>query len=292
MKSQDSVMRTSLLLIFSLAFSCYTLAGIDKTKALHVEVAAQSHYNITKESHPILFDIVHRLVTRAGISMPRYITIFGAEYTITDKDGFTYRCVRGMKSYVDVMGDLYICREILKNLSYDEIEGVVAVAIAEKLINKPLKLVETGVGTFAATLTSLYYLNKKYNLNLGSLLQAHRPSCRNSYYCSCHEDREDAVKVLAAFLTIPVCTVTKVKSNYLQKRIDIDATKLTATQNVINGIMGIEKVQEMYAKESMISRIASALYLKEIWNAFIYPVRAFTAQERVAYLSELENEQV
>ena len=253
-------------------------SNLEKTEALHQEVAANQNPNITQETHPILYGMVEELTQKAQVPMPKYITIFGAQYTVIDRYGVARCAVQNFEASINLLGDLYICHEILANLSYDEIKGIIATAIVEKASNTPVLLAATGIGTFIVTVTSLYLLNKYYKLRLGSFFMSHHHRC--------YHEREDLAEALAFILITPSLITTKIMSNNLQKKIDIKAAKLTTAQQVIDGVKGIDKTEEKYTKENIFSRIASMLQLKEISNFVFYPIRSYTSKERIDYLEQ------
>jgi hypothetical protein len=74
--------------------------------------------------------------------------------------------------------------------------------------------------------------------------------------------------------------------NNLQKTIDLAATRLTDTPKVIAGIAALSKMTDNYVKENLLSRLAGALNLKPLLRTLFYPVRAFTTEERIAYLEQ------
>ena len=176
-------------------------------------------------------------------------------------------------------GDLHICYEVLEHATYDEINGIIALAIAEKSINKPEKIALTGFATFGTTLLLIYLLNKQYKLGLGSGIIN---TLNDKYFC----ERENFIQSIIFFLIAPSLLTTKLVSNYLQKRIDLKAAKLVTAQDIVDGLKRIFKIKESYFKENIVSRIASALKLKTIANTIFYPIRAFTFEERISYLEK------
>jgi hypothetical protein len=249
------------------------------TEALHFEASSHENPNLTEETHPILYAMVQDLTAAAHIDMPRYITVHGAKKLFVTRNGIAYKRAQNITAWVDIMGDLHICREILTNLSHEEVKGIVAVAIAQKAKNIPAKLAVVGVSSVVGTIALLYFLNKTYNVNPCSpLYPPHEP------YYHAQEDREEA---LAFLILAPTLLAMKITSNLLQKSIDIKATQLTNPHHVIGGIKGLCKLEETYIKEGFFSRIASALKLKAIYNIVFYPIRAFTPEERVCYLEPI-----
>ncbi|HEB41855.1 MAG TPA: hypothetical protein ENI08_02425 [Candidatus Dependentiae bacterium] len=265
---------------------------------LRNEVASGStQENITKETHPALYSMIQRIATAASVPMPQYIRFFTAQQTETHYNKYThtgtmYTAFKNFESYVNIMGDLYICHEVFVNSSYDEIEGIIALALAEKANNKPLKLIATGASTLATVLTSSYYLNKKYNLNLGELFfpdhfSYYVESSRTKIKIFSAQDKEDRILAFTVlFMILPTLITTRLAANYLRKKTDLEAAKLTTANHISEAILRIEKVKEKFTQENVISRIMSALKLKTAWNTLSYPFRSFTPEERVSYLGQ------
>lgn len=282
------------ILTLLLSIQLYTTAANnDKTVKIREEVNSHTNPNITSETHPTLYGMVQDLTSKAQIAMPRYITIYNAESQVVLRYGEVVTYTQKISSYVDTMGDLYICREILNNFQYDEIAGIVSIAIAEKAQNKPTKLATMAIGTLGITVGLAYYLNKKYNLGLGQLLfeDNHRESLyytgNGLYYRSYRnsaEDQANMFKAVAIVLSIPSLITTKIFSNNLQKNIDLKATTLTKHQDVIDGLIKLDKIQDAYKKEGVLSRLISSDKLTQIYNILFYPARSFTTEERIDYL--------
>jgi len=256
-----------------------------KTVLVREEIATHRGPNLAEDTHPTIYAMVRGLADKAKVAMPRYISVYNAEYsTISDNGEFqrapVNREVHEIKAYIDIMGDLHICREILTTLPYEDIEGVVAVAIAEKAINKPLKLAGTGVGTFGVTVAAAYLVNKHYGHKLGAVV---RDTFDQQYT---NRDRGDFVTTVCTLSMIPALLTTTLHSNNLQKTIDLDAAALTHSKKVIGGIKGLAKITDSLVKEGVLSRIATALNLKKIYRTLTYPIRSFTDEERIAYLEQ------
>jgi hypothetical protein len=265
-------------LLLALNLHSYAETCSERTDALHSEIAAYNSPNLTAETHPTFYEMVQQLVTKAQVPMPRYITTFNAEYAVVSPDtGVIYREVHDLNAYVTILGDLYICRELVLDLSYEEIEGVVALALAEKKMGKPTKLACIAAGTVAATVASLYCLNKQYEWRLGSLFFG------DDYY----HRRGNGAEVLMGLCIVPPIITTKIFANHMQRQIDINAAQITDARHVIDAIKGICKVTDAYVQEGLLSRIADRLHLKRVWNTVFYPIRAFTPEERIAYLEQL-----
>lgn len=265
------------IILIALNINSFANDNEAKTVLIHSEIATHKNPNITVETHPALYTLVKELVDKAGIGMPKYISTFNREYLENTSNGL-YSTQATIQAYVDVFGDIHICKEILTDLSYPEIEGIIATAIAEKISNKPVKQAFTAVTTLGAVLASLYILNKIYDLKIGTFLYNFiQPS-------HCSHDQADAIQMLVGIMAIPPVIAMSLVSNSLQKQIDVKATTLTNTENVIKGIAGIKKLQKAYAKNNFFTRIAATLKLKKIMNVITYPVRASTPKERIGYL--------
>ncbi|MCL5875177.1 MAG: hypothetical protein M1114_01765 [Candidatus Dependentiae bacterium] len=279
------MIKKTLIALLGISINVFANSSLEKTNALRQEIASCGNPNLTQETHPIIYNMVQELTAKGNVPTPRYITMFDAEYTRISEHGVAYRVVRDMKAYVDLLGDLYICHEVLANLSYEEIEGVIAIAIAEKAQNRAAKVALAGTGTFGLTLASVYGLNKQYNLQLGSTVM----KSYNAYHC--RQDRDDLFKAVAGLLILPSLITSIVLSNNLQKEIDLRAARLTDIRNVRNGIKALRKLKESYVKESVLSRIATMLNLKTIANTISYPIRSYSSEERIDYLDkELERQ--
>lgn len=277
-KFKGSSMKKNIFLLSILSMSAILCASDydNLTYLVRKEMATHNNPNLSLETHPTVYSMVRELAEKANVTMPKYITLYGAEYDMVARYGTVHRNVHEIKAHVDILGDLYICREILTILPYQDIEGIVAIAMAEKAINQPAKLAVTGVTTFGLTVTAVYLLNKYRKLGIGSFFNSG----------NCDQDLENRIVLAFLALITPALLTTKIHANNLQKTIDLDATELTDSQNVINGIKGLSKITDTYVKENVFSRIATALDLKKIYNTLFYPVRAFTSEERIAYLEQ------
>ena len=259
--------------------------SIDPTQLIRQEVAQHTNTNITQKTHPFLYGIVEECVVKTGIAMPRYISLYYAEYNIVDKNGIVYRDVHDILAYVDALGDLYICREILTDLSYQEIKAIIAIAVAEKSTKRAEKAMIAGLGTFGATIVTLCTLNAYYDLRLGRTVNEFLDA--GSYH-----NRQDNLKGLIWLLIAPSLVSAALVRNYLQKSVDVTATKIASIPAVIQAIGSLENLQNMYRKENFFSRIADYLKLKPIFNTIFYPVRPSTPEERIEYLQRLHDEPV
>lgn len=257
----------------------------DKTAAMHSEAAGSQHPNLTQDSHPVLYAMVKNLTEKANIPMPRYITAHDAEVTLVTNGVVHKTAVGNIGCWADLLGDLHICRAILTDLSYKEVEGIIAVALAGKATNKSAKIALVGVGSYAATIAALYLLNNKYDLKLGSFVFGDQYPYRSSFH-----DRNKSVEGFFYLTLVPALITAKIAANNLQKQGDLKAAELTNPKQVIQGIQALIKLEDKYIKEDFFSRIAAALKLKDIFNVIFYPIRAYTPQERIAYLEGLAAE--
>lgn len=250
-----------------------------KTEALHIEAKEHKNPNLTQDTHPILYAMVKDLTTKAQLEMPKYITVYEAEHSIVTKNGTVYKTASDICAWSDALGDLHICHEILTNLSYAEVEGILAVAIAEKVKNKPVTLALVAVCSVAATVALAYMINKCTNGSIDSFVFG------DSY--AYRYQSQDRFETLIWLIIGPACLTTKIASNNLQKIVDFQAAEIVDPQLVIDGIKSLTKLEETYIKENFFSRIASTLKLKSIYNTLFYPVRAFNPEERIQYLELL-----
>ena len=274
------------IFLMCLMLSAPAYASQEKTDAIRVEIGTHQNPNFTQETHPTVYEMVRELAEKANVEMPRYISMFNAEYAVVPRDGgVVTKGVHTMHAYVDVLGDLYICRELLMKLSYEELQGVIALALAEKNINTPLKLTYVFAGTLGLTIAAAYCLNKYYD---GKIL-GYFMSNKTDYYHRTFEGRRTESKLVAAILVGPAVWTTNVSAHYFQKHVDINAAKIVDASCVISAIKGIDKVTDTYVKEGFFSRIAGKLKLKELCNYILYPIRGYTSEERIAYLMALEN---
>lgn len=269
------------LLFLSFSVVCKASDFSEKTVLLHQEMAMHKNPNITPDSHSTLYELVQGLADKAGVAAPEYISVFDMEYDVYSNHQ-SYKRVRDADAYTDIWGDVNICRETLTDLSYDEVEGVVAVAMAEKVVNKPFKLAVAGVSAFGVIAAAIYGLNKSQNLGLGAKIGAEVKEILVD-----NKDWHDAIPLI---LTLPTMLAVRLYANSLQKTVDLNALKLTNKQNVINGIKGLSKVTDAYAKQNILGRLMDRLKLKDLYARIFYPVRAFTYDERVEYLERVVQE--
>ena len=281
-----------LALLIGAATSLYASDYEKLTSLLHHEEASHVIPNVNEKTHPVLYSMVQDIAQRAQVPMPRYITLFNAEYAVVTDQGVVARQVHHLNAYVDILGDLYICRELIAHLSYQELEGVVAVALSEKAVNKPLKMLGVGVATWAATVAMIRMLDNYYqwssNSNIATGVVASQTyHAHPNFTLRASISRRTDLMVNACFgAIIPAAFAAGVYGNHLQETIDREAVKVTDVHNIINGIAGAEKITDAYEKENIFVRLAGALGIKEAIKTIFYPVRAYSPEERIAYLQK------
>lgn len=271
-----------ILLILNMIQHASANNEIDYTQLVHNEMAAGHASNLTQQTHPTIYNMVKELAEQALVIMPEYITVYSAEYNVIGRYGTVHRKVCDLNAYVDVLGDIYICREVLTSLSYAEIQGMVALALAQKASNKSLKLATVAISTVGLTVGALYFLNKKYNLQLGAKTTDFL-SYSNHRTMS---DMEDRMNIMICGMLLPATVVTKLYANNLQKRIDLQAADLVGSANLVNSMNAVDTLKMSYEKENFFSRLATRFNLKSKLNKLFYPIRGYTQAERIAYLQE------
>lgn len=253
------------------------------TAILHNEIDSHSlHANVTQETHPALYYLIEQIAEKFFIPMPRYIKFFTAQqkeifynkYTCT---GTTYTVFNNFESYIDIMGDLYLCYEVFIDSSCEEIISIIALALAEKSTNKQSKLLTTGISTLATTFASLCYFNNLKNFAFPLSHSYHRTK----------EEREDVVGRLLLIFGLPAIITHQLAKNYCQKQIDLEAAKLMDVKNISNAILQVKKVKEKYTQESYLSRIMTAFKVRIVLDALIYPFRSLTPEERIQHLQQI-----
>jgi len=271
--------KNQILLLASLyAISSSSLFGMDaNTLNLRQEVLTHNNPNASPETHPTLWALVGKISKAANVSKPRYITLHEAQTLIVDDNHHLHQVAQNIQAWVDILGDLYICKEILKDLSYAEIEGILAVAISERAINKPAKVLAIGAGTWVATAATVTALGG-WKTILRMFMGDHNNGMK------AHQDNFGLLLYTSA---IPAILAAAVASNNLQKQADMNAVHVVDANNVINGITGLERLKDTYIKENFFSRLTTMLKLRDIYNFVFYPVRSYTPEERVAYLAQI-----
>jgi len=265
-----------------IALSPHSLDAIhtDRSLMIQEELQRSAAQYATDTTHPSLYRMVQGLAHKAHIAMPKQIIIYNAEYIRTLRNGVVVKGVREITAYVDLVGDLHICRELLTTLMYEDIEGIIALAMSAKVRNKPGKLTLVALGTLGATIGGLWYASNKYDLSLGELFFG-----RGHTTC-CHES-EDRAQALICLLAAPSVMMVSLASSCLQKGIDLDAAKLTNAQQVAYGIEGLDKLKELYEQEGALSRLLLTPKIKRLFRFLSYPIRSYTTEERVDYLARI-----
>jgi hypothetical protein len=269
--------KTLATMLLSVSFGIFSDNQDFLTQTIRDEFNSHTNTNITVDTHPTLYSMVKRLTEKSGVPMPRYISIHNSAYTRLTRNGIAVQERAKICAYMSLLGDLCIYQELLTDLSYNDIEGCLALAIAEGYSKKPLKLAKAGLGTFGATIASIWYLNKAYNLRIGSFLDEallQGPAC----------NRNDNLEAIMFLLFLPTAVATKLYANHLQKQVDLDAVKIVDKEKVVQAINNIKRINDNYKKEDFAYRIISALKLREIFDTVFYPIRSYTDEERVGYL--------
>jgi len=265
-------------LVSMYAISSASLFGIDLSALnLRQEILTHDNAHTTPETHPTLWALVEKLSEAANTNTPRYITLYESHM---EKSPHLKEAVSTIDAWTDLLGDLYICREILHDLSFEEVEGILAIAISEKAINKPAKSLVRGLGTWAVTSLASICVFSSW-IAAGDTYMTHRHFERAS------GSFERGLLLCYASL-IPTLLVTIIGNNNLQKQADIKAAGLVGAQNVICGITGIEKFEKTCIKENSFDRLMAKMKLKGITDFVFYHLRSYTPDERVAYLTQIK----
>lgn len=247
---------------------------------LRAELAGYDKPNLSPETQPALFALVAELSEKAGVSAPRYISMYDAIYYTTSRDGGPIQArLRPIGAYIDVTGDLHICIDVLKMLSYDEIRGVLALGLAGKAQNVPVKLAKTFIATFISTIAlEIYWLKTHPEFRQASHEWATDTSRTPADY-------KDMLNLIIGTALIPSFITTGLYSNNLQKSVDFKAADIAEAKNIIKGIQGVARITASYQKEGLWSRYAPES-LKKACDVLFYHIRPFNDDERMAYLSE------
>jgi hypothetical protein len=249
-------MKKLMVVTVSCLFALHAVADT-LTDQLHQEIRLQTHHtiNISKDTHPILYQLVVDLVREAQVKMPRYIAIFSAKKNIITNDGVMHTLMQDINPSVGIFGDLYLCYEVLLDLSYEDIKSVVALAVSEKANNtclKPIMLAGLGV------LSSIPIYNNVIH--------------------------DEISLIVPLFVSVPFIIMYQVLANYTQRLIDKNATFLISTAAILRVLERMDAVQEKYTQEGFFRRMASKLGIESIWNILTFPFCSSTFKERIAYL--------
>ncbi len=285
--------------ICSLLFFAYAAqaSNAEKTDLLRAEVATKSNIHITQETHPTLYALVQDMTSRARIAMPKYITLYDVFYSVVDKDtGRVNRVAHNMSTSIDIVGDMYICSELLTTLSYDEARSALALVVAEKLLDKNIKMAVAGIGSFVSAATALFSFNKYYDLDLFgprynradySYCNSYNSYNQRVYYPVSRQERSEDIKALVYLTFIPAFVAAGIVAQNMQKSIDLKAAELVGAENIINYIKTRDKIQDTYSKESLLSRLFSGTIIAKICSIAFYPIRAYSSEERISYLQKI-----
>ena len=235
---------------------------MQKTEAIRREITEHDNPNLTQVTHPVIYGMVQELAALAGVPMPRYITTYSAKNAflqvdfMQDQEARIEKSFSNILAYTDLLGDLYICREILTDMSYADIRGIVALAIAEKMTQSHVKITTAILGSIGASIAALYYGIKN----------------------------PDPKLVMGAFV-VPPLIAAQICSNYFRKANDMSARQIIGRDQLVHAIKSLKNIQERYIKENSIIRIATILKMTDFFNCIFYPIRPYTDKERINYLN-------
>jgi hypothetical protein len=229
------------------------------TQALHQEAAARKNPIITEHTHPIFYTMVKRLSETASLTMPRTIKLHDAQLIGVSTSGYVVKAVGKIGAWMDVAGDLFICKEILTELSYEEVESVVLVALARKEPAINSRIGSIAAATFFATAGLMCFKWRSFVFSDADFMARFAVVLLPSIFCS--------------------SIAMGIAENYAQKDIDRKAAQLLSSQRIIEGIQARTRLEETY-----IDTKANA-GLSKFFERLFYPVRACTDDERIGYLS-------
>lgn len=245
-------MRTLILSALLTFSSCLFASNPDElTQMLHDEAALLKSSILQESSCPTLYTLLSQLTSKGGISMPKSIVIFNTEYQKPTSRTFMLEDIViqtiPISVSFDFLGDLVICRDILTQFTYHELEGILATAVAEKANRKITKqaLAALGVVATAFAATGLWELY-------------HFPHA------------QDFLNPAAGYaLTIPAFLASSAVSKHVQKTSDISALSLTDAENVRAGLFALARLQNNYCSSSTTERIFAAFNLEKIYKTIV-----------------------
>lgn len=236
----------SILILSYSAINCDQTSD-ELTQALHVETISLKSSPLKKETCPILFALLSRLTEAADVAMPQRISVHNAEYTKVDKKtGIIEKRISYIRTYLDIFGDLVIYREIFDNCSYQEFEGILAIAIAEKANDKTTKQILAGVGTVAATVLVGLGLKKYSHFSL-AYHQVIGGGIHFGFY--------------------PAWLVSAAVGRCVQKTSTINALTLTNPAYVRDGVKALSRIREMYYRPTTVEKAFALLDLRKVHEA-------------------------
>jgi hypothetical protein len=233
--------------------------NVDLTQALHHEAETRKNPIITEYTHPIFYTMVKRHSKTASLTMPRTLKVHDAQLTGVSNSGYVVKAVGKIGAWMDVAGDLFICKAILTELSYEEVESVVLVAFARKEKTIDSKIGSIAAATFLATAASVCFKWRSFIFS----------------------DADFMARFAVVFLPSIFCSsiAMGIAENYAQKDIDHKAAQHLSSQRIIEGIQAWTCLEETYVDTK-----ANAS-LSKFFEKLFYPVRAYTDAERIGYLS-------
>lgn len=252
--------------------------GLGTIDAIRQEIATHNNPIATKDTHPALWVLVEKISQAAEVSIPKYITLHEAQPVLVVNNNNVSLEEPNVTAWSNVLGDLYICKEILMTLSQEEVEGIIALAISERKMNRPVKIGGTFFLTWAGVLAAMY-ASKEYVSWERFFFGDHN---------SGQGARLDNFNELMGWTTLPAGLISYLVSVNLQKQVDLKATDIVGVENVIKGIEGLDKLEKTYIQENFLTRVLTMLQLKDMCQYVSYPIRSFTPEERVSYLKSLQ----
>ncbi|MGB8467515.1 MAG: hypothetical protein WCE21_00775 [Candidatus Babeliales bacterium] len=278
-----------------------------KTIALHAEITAQDgdEVIVTDKTAPTLCNLIREVAQELSVKMPRYIKLYNFEYYYaythgTTNNGFYNSTTTMHKGYRTVgaatmmFGDIQICKQLIAGLSYNEIRGVIAVALAAEVPGIMGKEAAAGLLVVALTAWWSYDVYKTYGKTV--FPPANRTHYSNTDTGEFAYNMENITATLyrtvlfGEFGMLATLISAAIAGNliykYTQKKIDLAAARAIGKEAVVSGIEGVEKVKESLFEEGVFSRMLKDMRLKSFIDRLTYPVRAYTPEERIAYVMQ------
>jgi len=267
------------LLMYATLLTCSStnIYAHDLTKSLHKEATKKDNPIATAKTHPTLYRMIQKKADVLNSDMPTAIKLYNARSQVVLDNGRVVTNIQYIGVWTDFLGDLHICKEVLADLTYEEVESLITIALAEKKYNLPITLVKAWLASFAATCAATYKLNNHYKLELSKYMFGDDHSLKN---------QEDSIKFFMMLLAMPASFVTKIVSNNSQKTIDKAAAKVIGNDRVIAAIEARKDLEASYVTSGVLESLGEALHLRGIYNVVFYPIRQFTDEERISYLSK------
>ncbi len=251
------------ILLASLYFT-HALTSDDITQALRTELGSVKTGILSQETFPIFYRLIERLSGAAAIPIPQYISVYEAEYQKVTKEGFIEKHRRDVQAYLDLFGDLVIAREIISEASYHELEGILAIAFGEKMLNRLSQQTASGLAAFAATLATTFGLNTISHVMPKAV-----------------SDNLVAGGIQASFFATWLTYAATGRS--IQKSAVAKALPLTNPMYIRDGLNALARIHNKNNNPSFVERAFSFLHLKYILDPII---QAFSLNNTPATLLE------